>query len=146
MRVSTKSRYGLRFMVELASKYDRGSVSMKDIAKSQDISEKYLSQIMITLKSTGLVEGFRGIHGGYVLSRPPQSITVKEIVHALEGDLTVVDCLKHPETCSRESACLTQEVWHKVSAAVTEVLDSITLQDLAAKCMQSQHGQLMYYI
>jgi Rrf2 family protein len=130
-------------MVELASKYDKGSVSMKDIAKSQQISEKYLSQIMITLKSAGLVEGFRGIHGGYVLTRSPDNITVKDIVNALEGDLAVVDCVKHSQICSRESVCLTQEVWQKVTDTVSEVLDSITLSELAAKCRQDQ---LMYYI
>lgn len=133
-------------MVELAAKHGNGSVSMKDIAKSQGISEKYLSQIMITLKSAGLVEGFRGLHGGYVLSRSPESITVREIVHALEGDLTIVDCLRDEQQCSRESVCLTQEVWQKVSHAVSQVLDSITLQDLAAKCAQNQQSQLMYYI
>jgi Rrf2 family transcriptional regulator, cysteine metabolism repressor len=133
-------------MVDLASRNDKGSVSMKDIAKSQDISEKYLSQILITLKSAGLVEGFRGIHGGYVLSRSAENITVKEIVSALEGDLSVIDCLQHQEICSRESMCLTQEVWHKVSEAVTGVLDSITLSDLAARCKQNQQSELMYYI
>jgi Rrf2 family protein len=119
---------------------------MKDIAKSQAISEKYLSQIMIALKSAGLVEGFRGIHGGYVLSRPPEDITAKEIISALEGDLAVIDCLKHPQICSRESVCLTQEVWQKIGDAVSDVLDSITLHQLAAKCEQNQQGQSMYYI
>jgi len=146
MRVSTRSRYGLRFMAELAASYGRGSVSMKDIARSQGLSEKYLSQILITLKSAGLVKGFRGVHGGYILAKSPDEITLKDIVNVLEGDLSLIDCVNDPGKCPREPICVTQEVWQKVGHAISQTLDSITLSELAAKCCQKMQEPAMYYI
>ncbi len=146
MRISTRARYGLRFMIELAAYYDKGPVYMKDIARSQEISEKYLSQILITLKSAGLVEGFRGVHGGYILNRPPSDITLKDIVGVLEGDLSLVECDKKPGTCHRESACISREVWQKLGAVMFESLDAITLDKLVAKWREKSQKGIMYDI
>lgn len=134
-------------MVELAANYGKGPMYMKDIARSQGISEKYLSQILITLKSSGLVEGFRGVHGGYVLARDPEEITVKDVVGVLEGDLSLIDCVCNPGKCPRESICATRDVWEQVGQAVSQILESITLSELAAKCSQKMQKQTaMYYI
>jgi Rrf2 family protein len=146
MRVSTRARYGLRFMIELAANYGKGPVYMKDIAKSQEISEKYLSQILITLKSAGLVDGFRGVHGGYILPRPPSGITLKDIVGVLEGDLSLIECVQMPGTCRREPVCVSQEVWQKLGAVISETLDAITLEELVARQREKLQKEAMYYI
>jgi Rrf2 family transcriptional regulator, cysteine metabolism repressor len=147
MRVSTRARYGLRFMAELAANYGKGSVYMKDIAKSQDISEKYLSQILITLKAAGLVKGFRGVNGGYVLARAPNKITLKDIVAALEGDLCLVDCAVDSGKCPREAICATQDVWRQVGRAISQTLEKITLKELAKKNTKNMENQAdMYFI
>ncbi len=147
MRVSTRSRYGLRFMAELAVRRGSGSVYMKDIAKSQDISEKYLSQILITLKSAGLVKGFRGAGGGYVLAKPASEITLKDIVGALEGDLSLVDCLSDDDECSRASICVTREIWDKLGETISRTLENITLEELANNYSRKIGEQsVMYHI
>lgn len=147
MRISTRSRYGLRFMVELAANYDNGVMYKKDIAKSQGISEKYLSQILVTLKAAGLVVGFRGVNGGYILAKSPDEITLKDIVAVLEGDLALVDCVNGSAKCPRESICVTQEVWAMVGEAVSDALTSMTLSELVARCSLKMQEQIeMYYI
>lgn len=146
MRVSTKTRYGLRFMIELGSNYGQGPVYMKDIARSQQISEKYLSQILITLKSAGLVDGFRGVHGGYILTRPPAEISVREIVQVLEGGLSLIECVQSPETCPRQTDCVSYDVWRKLGTVITETLDSITLEKLVAQQQKKGQFELMYFI
>ena len=142
MRISTRSRYGMRLMLELALNSGKGPIFLKDIARSQEISEKYLSQIIIPLKSAGLVNSFRGAHGGYVLKREPAQITLREIVEVLEGDFTLVECVGNPRVCDRAAQCVTQGVWFKVGQAIAGTLESMTLRDLVrdfqAKSPQSQ--------
>ena len=146
MKVSTRTRYGLRFMIELAANQGRGPVNMKDIARSQNLSEKYLSQILILLKSAGLVEGFRGLHGGYTLSRPSSEITMKDIVSALEGDLSLIECIERPGTCPRESSCVSQEVWQKLGTVLSDALVSISLSELVSRRQEKTEKENMYYI
>lgn len=146
MRVSTKTRYGLRFMIELGSNYGKGPVYMKDIARLQQISEKYLSQILITLKSAGLVDGFRGVNGGYILTRPPSEISTREIVQVLEGGLSLIECVQSPESCSRQTDCVSYEVWKKLGSVITETLESISLEDLVVKHQKKGHSEPMYFI
>ena len=93
MKMSTRARYGLRLMVDLAVKDGKGPILLKDVSRSQEISEKYLSQIIIPLKTAGLVKSFRGAHGGYTLQRDPAKINLLEVVSALEGDLSLVECV-----------------------------------------------------
>jgi Rrf2 family protein len=133
MKISTRARYGLRLMVDLAVKHGKGPILLKDVSRSQEISEKYLSQIIIPLKTAGLVKSFRGAHGGYTLQRDPAKINLLEVVSALEGDLSLVECVASPTSCSRTDICVTQEVWHQVSRAMVSTLAGITLADLATR-------------
>lgn len=133
MKMSTRSRYGLRLMVDLAVKHGKGPILLKDVSRSQEISEKYLSQIIIPLKTAGLVKSFRGAHGGYTLQRDPDKITLIDIVSALEGDLSLVECVSSPEVCNRTEICVTQGVWAQVSRAIVDTLAGITLADLVAR-------------
>ena len=109
MKLSTRARYGVRLMLALARSYGQGSVYLKDVAKGEEISEKYLSQIIIPLRSAGLVNSTRGAHGGYMLSKPPAEITLKQIVDPLEGDC-LVDCVKNPSACPCVSTCANRDV------------------------------------
>ena len=132
MKISTRTRYGLRFMVSLAEQDGAGPILLKDIARQQEISEKYLSQIVIPLRAAGLIHSARGAHGGYVLARKPEAITVADVVDVFEGEPCLVDCVKYPERCSRTPICPTREVWSVLGNKIQETLASITLKSLAA--------------
>ena len=130
MRLSTRSRYGTRLMLELALHYNKGSVFLKDIAREEDISEKYLSHLVIPLKASGLISSSRGAHGGYRLAKSPSHITIKDIVQALEGSLSTVECVKNPSVCNRFSTCPTRDIWEMLDEKISETLDSIALKNL----------------
>lgn len=130
MRLSTRARYGTRFMLELALNFDKGNIFLKDIAKKEEISEKYLSQLVIPLKASGLISSSRGAHGGYRLAKPLSQITLKEIIQVLEGNLSLVECVKNPSVCSRVSKCVTRDIWEKLDGKISGVLNSFTLKDL----------------
>ena len=106
MKISTRSRYGLRFMLELAAGYGKRPLYLKDIAHSQEISEKYLTQIVVDLKATLIIDGFRGVHGDYVLAKAPSKITAYDLVSVLEGDLALVECARNPTSCTRTIHCV----------------------------------------
>jgi Rrf2 family protein len=146
MRISTRARYGLRFTLELAANYGKGPLYLKYVARSQEISEKYLSQIVIDLKAAHLIDGLRGVHGGYVLARAPSEINVYDVVSVLEGDLALVDCTRNSALCTRASHCVTQEVWHKLSQVIMETLEAITLADLLERQREKSQKFAMYYI
>ncbi|MEN6464967.1 MAG: Rrf2 family transcriptional regulator [Syntrophaceae bacterium] len=129
MKLSTRSRYGVRLMLALARSYGQGPLYLKDIARSEEISEKYLSLIIIPLRGVGLVNSTRGSHGGYTLARSPEKITMKEIVDVLEGNC-LVDCIKDPAACSRVSTCASRDIWAMLEGKISETLGSITLQQL----------------
>ena len=133
MKLSTRSRYGLRLMLVLGANENKGPIFLKDIAHSEEISEKYLSQIIIPLKASGLINTFRGAHGGYVLGKPPSRIRLREIIEPLEGDLSLVDCVKKTDMCSRSIECVTRDVWNDLSNLVIDYLDKMTLEDLIVK-------------
>ncbi len=130
MKLSTRSRYGLRMMYSLAVNPGKTPLQLNEISAREDLSEKYLGQIVIHLRAAGLVTSVRGAQGGYFLSRPPEEITVLEIVECLEGDLSIVDCTSRPEECGRESYCAAVEVWRLLSRKVRETLGEITLADM----------------
>jgi cysteine synthase A len=136
MKVSTKGRYGLRAMIELAIQFGKGPVLIGTIASNQEISLKYLHAILSRLKSQGLVRSLRGRRGGYVLSRAPGHITLQEIVRALEGPMALVDCVADSSICPRAPFCITQTVWHDLSYAIDEILDRTTLADLSCRVGQ----------
>ncbi|MBO6214419.1 MAG: Rrf2 family transcriptional regulator [Lachnospiraceae bacterium] len=131
MKISTKGRYALRMMLDLAS-YNTGEpVVLRDIAKRQDISEKYLEQIISILNKAQFVRSIRGAQGGYVLRRSPEEYTVGEILRLTEGSLAPVACLDEgADECERRGGCATVYVWEKLNKAISDVVDNITLADL----------------
>lgn len=131
MKVSTKGRYGLRLMTDLAVYHEQGLVPLKEIAARQDISEKYLEQIMMQLNRSGLVRSVRGAQGGYMLAKAPEDITVGAVLRVLEGSLCPVDCVDETGSCPRTARCATIGVWLRLKEAVESVVDHTTLSDLA---------------
>lgn len=140
MKVSTKGRYGLRAMVELAANNADEFVSLKVIANNQQISENYLEQLFSALKKAGLVISTRGSQGGYKLAKPAESISVGDILTALEGDLAPVDCVlenNNTKKCNKAEICITKQVWQKVYDAVKNTVESISLKQLAEEYILS---------
>ena len=130
MKLSTRTRYGTRAMVEIAKNYGKGPVKRRDITKTQGISHSYLENILIVLKTKGLVSTVRGAEGGFVLEKPPSQITLYEIVTALEGSIAPVDCIEQPSLCARTPRCAGRFAWRKLHEAQSNVLMSITLSQL----------------
>ena len=131
MKISTKGRYALRLMLDLATYAKERPVSLKDVANRQDISEKYLEQIMSTLNKAGYVRSIRGAQGGYLLTKLPEEYTVGMILRLTEGDLAPVACLDYtPVGCEKRCDCPTLAVWEGLYKVICEYLDSITLQDI----------------
>lgn len=128
MKMSTRSRYGLRLMVELALNHKAGALQLSEIARRQDISEKYLGQIVISLRNSKLIQSVRGAQGGYYLSKDPSDITVYDVVESLEGTIVPVVCTK--EGCDRLETCVTARVWSILDKAVHGALSGIRLSDL----------------
>lgn len=128
MKISTKGRYALKLMLDIAMNSNGAAVSLRDIATRQGMSDKYLEQIISTLNKAGYVKSIRGAQGGYILTKQPKEYTVGMILRATEGSLAPVSCVD--SECEREEKCVTYVVWKKINDAVTEVVDSITLQDL----------------
>jgi len=146
MKISMRARYGLRLMIELAVHDGKGPLFLKHIARSQEISEKYLSQIVIDLKVAHLISATRGAHGGYRLARPPAEITALDIVSALEGDLTLVECTREPKRCSRAAQCVSQGVWDKLGQAMMDALRQIHLAELVEQLREKTKDTVMYDI
>ena len=137
MMVSTKGRYALRVMIELAGRAGEGWISLKDVAQRQQISEKYLEAIMKSLVKEGLVEGLRGTGGGYQLAVSPQDCTVAAILRAAEGSLTPVACQgMEGMCCPRQDHCATLLVWKGLEELVNQYLDGITLEELVRQTTQ----------
>lgn len=130
MKLSTRSRYGTRMLLDLAQHYNQGPVQLGDIAKRQNISLKYLEQIIIPLKKAHYVESVRGPKGGHLLARPPELITVGEIVALLEEGTNLVECVEHTELCVRSQICPTRLVWQEAARAMFDKLKAISLADL----------------
>jgi Rrf2 family protein len=130
MKLSTKSRYGTRMLVDMAQRYNQGPIQLGEIAKRQDVSVKYLEQIIIPLKKARLVTSVRGPKGGHRLARPPEEITMGEIVAVMEDGKCLVECLQHDEVCERADTCPTRPVWRAAAAAMFGALNAVTLADL----------------
>jgi|WetSurMetagenome_2_1015567.scaffolds.fasta_scaffold493215_1 Rrf2 family transcriptional regulator, cysteine metabolism repressor len=153
MKLSTRSRYGMRALLDLAMNSTGLPVQLKDIAERQSLSLSYLEHLIIPLIGAGLIKSIRGAKGGIMLAKTPQQIQLKEILEVLEGPLDPVDCLKDlkghkaPGGCPRSGACATQEIWDDMKKAMENVLESRTLQDLInrQKSKESQPTS-MYYI
>ncbi len=147
MKLSTRTRYGTRLLFELAYNYGNKPVNLGDIARRQSISEKYLSKIIIQLKSAGLVKSERGAKGGYMLSKPPSLINMKEIIEVLEGDALFLDCIKDKAICDMQNMCPTYDFWHGLAEVTNSYLSSKTLQNLIDNYnKKSEKFNLAYYI
>lgn len=131
MKISTKGRYALRLMVDLAVESRGGPVALRDVARRQDISEKYLEQLVAPLTRAGLLKSVRGAAGGYLLTRAPEEYTAGEILRTQEGSLAPVDCVDASHPCQRQGKCPTAPLWRRIAQAVDQVVDSTTLADLA---------------
>lgn len=137
MRISTKGRYGLRTLMDIAMHQDKGAVTLNDIAKRQSISVKYLWQVINPLKTAGLLSVTRGAKGGYMLARHPEEITMLEVVTILEGPLSLVDCLTQTDSCNHIDTCVARSVWQEVNRAVEKALSGITLAEVLRRCSVS---------
>lgn len=134
MKISTKGRYALRLMLDLAEHQNEGVVALKDIAERQNISKKYLEQIVPLLNKSGILRTNRGFQGGYQLVREPDKYTVGEILRIMEGSLSPVPCLDlNPVGCERRAECAMLSVWQGLNKVVNEYLEGITLQDILDK-------------
>lgn len=148
MKVSTKGRYGLRAIVDLAAHESEGQVSLKSVAERQGLSENYLEQLFSSLKKSGLVKSVRGAQGGYLLAKATYKITVGDVLRSLEGTLCPVDCIDPdvPTSCERSDKCVTADVWVKLRDKINEVVDSITLADLVSDLENKTNNDYIYYI
>ena len=131
MRISTKGRYAIKLMLDLATNDNGEPIRLKDVARRQEISEKYLEQIISSLKKAGYVKSLRGAQGGYMLAREPKTYTVGTILRLTEGSMKPVACLEdEPNQCSRAGECVTLRLWKMLDEAMEGVLNRVTLQDL----------------
>jgi len=139
MKISTKGRYGLTIMIELAKKYGEGPTSLKSIAKDNDLSEHYLEQLASPLRNAGLIKSIRGAYGGYILTKGPKEITAGDVIRVLEGPLTIVEGIEEEKPAQ-------QSLWLQIRDAVKNVLDQTTLEELANHENDEPQGAYMFYI
>lgn len=130
MKLSTRTRYGIRAVIELAATDSRKPVQLKVIAKRQDISVKYLEQLMNALRSGGIVRSIRGARGGYILAKPPNQIKLGDVFNCLEGNVIIAECVEDEDYCRRAADCAARLLWIQVQQAIKNVLESETIQDL----------------
>ena len=130
MKLSTRSRYGTRMMIDMAQRYNEGPVQIGDIARRVDVSVKYLEQLIIPLKKAGYITSVRGPKGGHMLSKPPDAISIGEVVKVLEGGISLSDCVENPKVCDKSEACLTRSLWEEATKAMHDRLDATTLAEM----------------
>ncbi|MDI6740121.1 MAG: Rrf2 family transcriptional regulator [Candidatus Edwardsbacteria bacterium] len=130
MKITTRSRYALRMLVQLARHYRQGPVSLRTVARDQQISAKYLSQLVLPLRKKGLIESQPGLYGGYSLTRPPRTVTVRQVMETFEPVAVPVPCVGNKALCGRWPDCPTRPVWAKLGNKISAWLDKTTLQDL----------------
>jgi len=138
MRLSTKGRYGVRALVDIALNGDGGPVLLKDIAKRQGISAQYLEHLVAPLIRAGILRSIRGAKGGIALAKSPEEITLSRVIEVLEGSVAPVECVDNPSLCARADECATRDVWSDIKAAIMGVLESLTVKDL----MERQKAKL----
>lgn len=146
MKLSTRSRYGTRMILDMAQHDNGKPVQLGDIAKRQNVSVKYLEQIIMPLKEANYINSFRGSKGGHLLSKAPEEITVGEIVALLEGGTSLTQCVNEPEACDRVDNCVTRYLWVEASKAIFNRLSTITFADLVAIEKKECKDQFLDYI
>lgn len=139
LKISTKGRYGLTIMMELARRYGEGQTSLKSIAQKHDLSEHYLEQLVAPLRNGGLVKSIRGAYGGYILSKSPEKITAGDVIRVLEGPISPVEFDEEEDPAKRD-------LWIRIRDSISEVLDSTTLEDLVNYQDKGDGGSYMFYI
>ncbi len=147
MKISTKIRYGTRAILELACHYGEGPIELKEIAKRESISLKYLEQVIVPLRTAGLVKSVRGSKGGYSLAKPPSDICLNDLIEILEGPLNLIECLNDAKVCQRIPTCVTRDIWKEVSEAIQGIFHSVTLEDMVNR-RKEKEGRIppMYQI
>lgn len=145
MKLSTKTRYGVRALVDLACQTGQGHVSLNSIAQRQNLSPKYLEQEFATLRRAGILKSVKGAQGGYMLAKPPRDIHIDEVICILEGDLAIVD-RRESEDGSPVRALLHREVYEPVGRAIEDCMAGLTLEDLVRQYEEEQLSRNMYYI
>lgn len=138
MKLSTRGRYGLRALLDLALHQDEGLVLLRDVARRQEFSLAYLEHLIAPLIAAGLVKSTRGARGGVLLLKPPAEIKLGQVVQVLEGSIAPVDCVNTPALCHRSASCATRDIWVEMKQAMSQVLDSTTLQDLVERQKQKE--------
>jgi len=131
LQLSTRARYAVRAMIELSIRYGEGPVLLKDVAHEQEISDKYLEQLLAPLRAKGFIHTIRGNKGGYVLAKPPEEISLYDVIEVVEGSLAPVSCVDNPGVCGRLDRCVTRKVWSNVKARIKEELEAVDLATLA---------------
>ena len=139
MKLSTKGRYGLKAMFQLALYKSEGPIPLKNIANKQNISEQYLEQIFSILKKSGLIKSVRGAQGGYLLVKEPKDITVGDILIVLEGPVSISECIIDEDICENSGICVTKVVWERLKKGIEDVINSITLQDMIDDYNKNKH-------
>ena len=130
MKLSTKGRYGVKAMVDLAINYGGQPISIKNISERQHISEYYLEQLFSPLRRAKLIKSVRGAQGGYILNRDPKDITVADIMGVLEGPIEISDCVEGEDSCTNVGCCATRLLWVKIKESLDNIMESTTLQDM----------------
>ncbi len=141
MKLSTRTRYGTKALLELALHWGEEPVLLKAIAQRQQIPLPYLEHLIGPLVQAGIVKSTRGRRGGVSLLKPPEEVILSEVIQLLEGSIIVVECVDNPESCSRSDLCVTHDIWDEVKEAISKVLECVTLQDLVER--QKQKDNLM---
>ncbi|MFC1873599.1 RrF2 family transcriptional regulator, partial [Chloroflexota bacterium] len=147
MKLSTRGRYGTRALLDLALHQHEEPILLKDIAKRQQISVRYLQHLVTPLTAGGILRTTRGPRGGVALAKPPEEIRLDEVIKLLEGSIAPVECVNNPEICARSASCVTRDIWSEVKNAINDVLEATTLLDLVKLQKEKEQPQeAMYYI
>lgn len=147
MKLSTRGRYGTKVLLDLALHQGTGPVSLKDVSQRQQIPLHYLEHLIAPLITGGIIRSSRGARGGISLVKPPAEVRLSEVIPLLEGSIAPAECVANPELCANAASCVTRDVWQEMESAMTGVLESITLQNLADRQKsKEQHKEKMYYI
>ena len=148
MKISTKGRYGLRILLDLAIHQTEKPRLIRDIAKSQQISEKYISRLVIALRKAGMIRSVRGVNGGFHIAMKPEDITLLDVVEVMEGPLSIVDCVKAPKRCAMHENCAPREIWCKLNDEIRDLMRQTTLADIleSYKKQSAREGMVDYCI
>lgn len=148
MKISTKGRYGLRIMLDLALHQGKPRRLIRDISESQEIPKKYLGRLITSLREAGFIHSVRGVNGGLQLARSPETLTALDIVEAMEGTISIVNCVGSSDQCDNMGKCATREIWEKVNFEIRKALAAVTLQDIMKiyQTKQGEHGLFDYSI